>query len=170
MPTSQQPKAKRALQEIWMAKIKAAAELAFDAFIESYTPKYEKAADCLSKDRHTLLAFYDFPAEHRKHLRTTDEMDKRFFLPSRGLRKSLLVHSFVRSRCGPFFRPGDRSRSRRGQAVKAGRTCGHRTGLALTGQSTTARGRGTGLHSRRGSTLPSAAIMVLRRERPHGEA
>jgi transposase-like protein len=67
---SQQPKAKRALQEIWMAETKAAAELAFDAF-ESYTPKYEKAADCMSKDRDTLLAFYDFPAEHWKHLRTT---------------------------------------------------------------------------------------------------
>ena len=66
-----QPKAKRALQEIWMAEIKAGAELAFDAFIESYTPRYEKAADCLSQDRDTLLAFYDFPAEHLKHLRTT---------------------------------------------------------------------------------------------------
>ena len=62
--------AKRTLQEIWMAETKAAAELAFDAFIESYTPKYAKAADCLSKDRDTLLAFYDFPAEHWKHLRT----------------------------------------------------------------------------------------------------
>ena len=41
-----------------MAETKAAAELAFDAFIESYTPKYEKAADCLGKDRDTLLAFY----------------------------------------------------------------------------------------------------------------
>ncbi|MGY3413006.1 putative transposase [Bradyrhizobium sp. GM5.1] len=57
---------------------KAAGELAFDAFIESYTPKYEKAADGLRKDRNTLLAFYDFPAEHWKHLWTTDEIDKRF--------------------------------------------------------------------------------------------
>src|SRR5205823_6878414 len=47
LPKSQQPKAKRALQEIWMAETKVAAELAFDAFIESYTLKYEKAADCL---------------------------------------------------------------------------------------------------------------------------
>ena len=70
LPKSQQPKAKRALQEIWMAETKAVAELAFDAFIESFTPKYEKAADCLSKDRDALLAFYDFPAEHWKHLRT----------------------------------------------------------------------------------------------------
>jgi len=60
LPNSQQPKAKRALQEIWMAETRPP-RLAFDAFIESYTPKYEKAADCLSKDRDTLLAFYDFP-------------------------------------------------------------------------------------------------------------
>lgn len=75
LPKSQQPKAKRALQEIWMAETKVAAELAFDAFVESYTPKYEKTADCLSKDRDTLLAFYDFPAEHWKHLRTTNPID-----------------------------------------------------------------------------------------------
>ena len=78
LPKSQQPKAKRALQEIWMAEIKAAAELAFDAFIESYTPKYEQAADCLAKDRDTLLAFYDFPAEHCKHLRTTNPIESTF--------------------------------------------------------------------------------------------
>ena len=78
LPKSQQPKAKRALQEIWMAETKAAAELAFDAFIESYTPKYEKAADCLSKDRDSLLAFYDFPAEHWKHLRTTNPIESTF--------------------------------------------------------------------------------------------
>ena len=45
-----------------MAETKAAVKLAFDAFIESYTPKSAKAADCLAKDRDTLLAFYDFPA------------------------------------------------------------------------------------------------------------
>ena len=64
LPKSQQPKAKRSLQEIWMAETKAAAEAAFDAFTESYALKYKKAADCLDKDRDTLLAFYDFPAEH----------------------------------------------------------------------------------------------------------
>jgi putative transposase len=46
--------------------------------VESYTPKYEKAADCLSKDRDTLLAFYDFPAEHWKHLRTTNPIESTF--------------------------------------------------------------------------------------------
>src|ERR1700709_2538323 len=61
-----------------MAETKAAPELALGAFIESYTPKYEKAADCLSKDRDTLLAFYDFPAEHWKHLRTTNPIESTF--------------------------------------------------------------------------------------------
>jgi putative transposase len=58
--------------------------------VESYTPKYEKAADCLSKDRDTLLAFYDFPAEHWKHLRTTNRIESTFAtvrhrtIPSKG--------------------------------------------------------------------------------------
>jgi transposase-like protein len=78
LPKSQQPKAKRALQEIWMAETKAGAETAFDAFIESYQLKYEKAADCLAKDRNALLAFYDFPAEHWKHLRTTNPIESTF--------------------------------------------------------------------------------------------
>ena len=84
LPKSQHPKAKRALQEIWMAETKTQAEAAFDTFLESHRPKYDKAADCLAKDRQALLAFYDFPAEHWKHLRTTDEIDKRF-LSSRGM-------------------------------------------------------------------------------------
>jgi putative transposase len=78
LPKSQQPKAKRACQEIWMAETKAAAEVAFDAFIESYAVKYAKAADCLAKDRDALLAFYDFPAEHWKHLRTTNPIESTF--------------------------------------------------------------------------------------------
>jgi putative transposase len=48
-PRQSKPRAKRALQEIWMAETKAAAELAFDAFIESYSLKYDKAADCLER-------------------------------------------------------------------------------------------------------------------------
>jgi transposase-like protein len=50
-----------------MAETMADAETAFDAFIESYQVKYEKAAECLNKDREALLTFYDFPAEHWKH-------------------------------------------------------------------------------------------------------
>ena len=78
LPKSQQPKAKRALQEIWMAETKTSAQAAFEAFVESYTLKYERAADCLAKDRDTLLAFYDFPAEHWKHLRTTNPIESTF--------------------------------------------------------------------------------------------
>ena len=78
LPKSQQPKAKRALQEIWMAETKAEATTAFDAFIETYVVKYDKAAECLEKDREALLAFYDFPAEHWKHLRTTNPIESTF--------------------------------------------------------------------------------------------
>jgi transposase-like protein len=78
LPVSQQPKAKRALQEIWMAQTRKDAEKAFDAFIAAYKLKYEKAADCLAKDRAALLAFYDFPAEHWKHLRTSNPIESTF--------------------------------------------------------------------------------------------
>ena len=78
LPKSQHTKAKRALQEIWMAETKTDADAAFDAFIESYEVKYDKAAECLEKDREALLAFYDFPAEHWKHLRTTNPIESTF--------------------------------------------------------------------------------------------
>jgi putative transposase len=78
LPKSQHPKAKRALQDIWMAETKADAETAFDNFIEGYRVKYDKAAECLRKDRTALLAFYDFPAEHWKHLRTTNPIESTF--------------------------------------------------------------------------------------------
>ncbi len=78
LPKSQHTKAKRALQEIWMAETKTDADAAFDAFIESYGAKYDKAAECLEKDREALLAFYDFPAEHWKHLRTTNPIESTF--------------------------------------------------------------------------------------------
>ena len=78
LPKSQQPKAKRALQEIWMAETKKDAVKALEAFVETYQVKYEKAADCLTKDRDALLAFYDFPAEHWKHLRTTNPIESTF--------------------------------------------------------------------------------------------
>jgi putative transposase len=78
LPKSQQPKAKRALQEIWMAETRSDAEASFDAFIEAYKLKYEKAAECLKKDRDALLAYYDFPAEHWKHLRTSNPIESTF--------------------------------------------------------------------------------------------
>jgi putative transposase len=78
LPKSQQSKAKRALQEIWMAETKKDALLAFDAFVETWGVKYDKAAECLIKDRDALLTFYDFPAEHWKHLRTTNVIESSF--------------------------------------------------------------------------------------------
>jgi putative transposase len=78
LPKSQQPKAKRSLREIWMAETSKDAEAALDAFIAAYELKYDKAAKCLAKDRQTLLAFYDFPAEHWKHLRTSNPIESTF--------------------------------------------------------------------------------------------
>ena len=78
LPKSQHPKAKQALQEIWMAATKAEALVAFDAFVETWGIKYDKAVECLTKDREALLAFYDFPAEHWKHLRTTNVIESAF--------------------------------------------------------------------------------------------
>jgi putative transposase len=78
LPNSQQSKAKRALQEIWMAETKKDALAAFDSFVETWGVKYDKAVECLIKDRDALLAFYDFPAEHWKHLRTTNVIESSF--------------------------------------------------------------------------------------------
>ena len=79
LPKSQQPKAKRALQEIWMAETKARTPRPRSTPSSRATQvKYEKAADCLAKDRDALLAFYDFPAEHWKHLRTTNPIESTF--------------------------------------------------------------------------------------------
>jgi len=78
LPKSLHSKAKRELQEIWMAETKANALKAFDIFEKTYVVKYEKAVACLVKDRDALLAFYDFPAEHWKHLRTTNPIESTF--------------------------------------------------------------------------------------------
>jgi transposase-like protein len=78
LPKNLQPKAKALIHEIWMADTRQNATKAFDAFLETYQAKYPKACDCLSKDRSELLAFYDFPAEHWKHLRTTNPIESTF--------------------------------------------------------------------------------------------
>src|SRR6187549_3711607 len=78
LPNSLHTKAKRALRNIWMAETRKDAEAALDVFIETYSRKYEKAAECVAKDRDALLAFYDFPAEHWKHLRTTNPIESAF--------------------------------------------------------------------------------------------
>lgn len=61
-----------------MAATRQDAEKAFDHFLTVYRPKYPKAADCLEKDQEELLAFYDFPAEHWIHLRTTNPIESTF--------------------------------------------------------------------------------------------
>ena len=78
MPKSLQSKAKGHLQDIWMAETRSDAEKAFDFFQEAYGAKYDKAVDCLTKDRERLLTFYDFPAEHWKHLRSTNPIESAF--------------------------------------------------------------------------------------------
>ncbi|MCH8238548.1 MAG: IS256 family transposase [Proteobacteria bacterium] len=78
MPKSLQAKAKGHLQDIWMAETRADAEKAFDFFIDAYGAKYHKAAERLIKDRERLLSFYDFPAEHWKHIRTTNPIESTF--------------------------------------------------------------------------------------------
>lgn len=78
LPKHAQSRAKDNLHQIWMAETKAEAEKAFDHFIESYEAKYPKATECLSKDRDVLLTFYDFPAEHWTHLRTTNPVESTF--------------------------------------------------------------------------------------------
>jgi transposase-like protein len=78
LPSSQHAKAKAALQSIWMAATRADAQAAFGQFIERYQAKYPKAVDKLQKDRASLLAFYDFPAEHWQHLRTTNPIESTF--------------------------------------------------------------------------------------------
>ena len=78
MPKSIQPKAKSMLQNIWMAETCKQAQRAFDLFITTFKAKYAKAVECLAKDRDVLLTFYDFPAEHWIHLRTTNPIESTF--------------------------------------------------------------------------------------------
>jgi transposase-like protein len=78
LPASRQESAKHQLQQIWMAATRAEAHRAFDTFVATYESKYPRAAQCLMKDREELLAFYDFPAEHWPHLRTTNPIESTF--------------------------------------------------------------------------------------------
>jgi len=78
LPKLAQPKAKEAIHNIWMAETKENAEEAFDLFIQIYQDKYPKATRCLTKDREALLAFYDFPAAHWQHIRTTNPIESTF--------------------------------------------------------------------------------------------
>jgi putative transposase len=78
LPKDLQPQAKQRLLAIWMAPDRQRAAIAFDLFIATYEAKYPKAAECLAQDREELLAFYDFPAEHWGHIRTTNPIESTF--------------------------------------------------------------------------------------------
>ena len=78
LPKSVQEKAKQALHDIWMTESRDDAERAFDSFEERFDAKYPKAVACLSKDRDALLTFYDFPAEHWTHIRTSNVIESSF--------------------------------------------------------------------------------------------
>ena len=78
MPKSLHEKTKAMLQEIWMAPSREKALKAFDLFVQTFEAKYPKAVACLVKDREVLLTFYDFPAPHWVHLRTTNPIESTF--------------------------------------------------------------------------------------------
>ena len=78
LPESTRAKAKVDLHQIWMAESRAQAEEAMSLFEEKYGAKYPKVVECLTKDRGPLLAFYDFPAEHWLHIRTTNPIESTF--------------------------------------------------------------------------------------------
>jgi len=78
LPKSMQGKAKQALHDIYLAESRQAATKAFARFVGLYKKKFPRAVSCLEKDRDALLAFYDFPAEHWGHLRTTNPIESTF--------------------------------------------------------------------------------------------
>jgi len=78
MPKSVQPKAKGHLHDIWQAETTSKAKVAFDFFAETYGVKWDKAVAKLVKDRDALLTFYDYPAEHWKHVRTSNPIESTF--------------------------------------------------------------------------------------------
>ena len=78
LPKAVQPKAKQALHEIWMAPTRTDAYKAFDIALSTYSAKYPKAMKCLEKDKDEMLAFYDFPAMHWQHIRTSNPIESVF--------------------------------------------------------------------------------------------
>ena len=78
LPRRLQPEALDKLHQIWMAPTRKAAHQAFELFVATYRAKYPSAVERLTKDRDTLLSFYDFPAEHWRHLRTINPIESTF--------------------------------------------------------------------------------------------
>lgn len=78
LPRGQQVSAKSMLHEIWLSATKEDATKALNKFVSIHQAKYPKAVECLLKDQEELLAFYDFPAEHWQHLRTSNPIESTF--------------------------------------------------------------------------------------------
>jgi putative transposase len=78
LPKRVQPHAKKLLHEMYLSPTRADALSAYERFCREYRPKYPKAVECLEKDRDVLFTFYDFPAEHWAHLRTTNPIESTF--------------------------------------------------------------------------------------------
>src|SRR3977135_1000303 len=78
MPKSVQGKAKQLIHEMYLSPTRKAALAAYDQFISSYQTKFPKACDCLEKDKEVLFTFYDFPAQHWPHIRTTNPIESTF--------------------------------------------------------------------------------------------
>ena len=78
LPDSMQGKAKSMIHDIYLSSSKKDANIAFDRFIEEFALKYPKAVECLTKNRDNLLSFYDYPAEHWPHIRTTNPIESTF--------------------------------------------------------------------------------------------
>ena len=78
MPKSVQSKAKQAIYDMYMSSTKAEALKAYDEFLNLYGVKFPRACECLRKDKDVLFTFYDFPAEHWKHLWTTNPIESTF--------------------------------------------------------------------------------------------
>jgi putative transposase len=78
MPKAVRPRAKALIHDIYLGETKGQAQKAFDHFCDSYRDKYPKAVECLDRDRDTLMAFYDFPAAHWVHIRSTNVIESVF--------------------------------------------------------------------------------------------
>jgi transposase-like protein len=78
MPKSVQGKAKQLIHEMYLSPTRKTALAAYDQFISSYQTKFPKACECLEKDKEVLFSFYDFPAQHWPHLRTTNPIESTF--------------------------------------------------------------------------------------------
>ena len=88
LPKSQHPTAKSMLHEIYLSATKKDAYKAFDKFINKFKDKYPKAVNCLLKDKEELMNFYDFPARHWQHIRTTNPIESTFATVKHRTRKS----------------------------------------------------------------------------------